>query len=134
MATKILTPQQEAFCLAMVDPLTKNASDAYRKAYNCAAWKPATVNRRAFDMMEDGKILARIKELRDAAAAPVKLDLTSHLQRLDDLSHKAEEAEQYSAAISAEISRGKAAGLYTEKIEANVRSRVVDFGADDQDL
>ena len=134
MANKILTPQQEAFCLAMTDPETKNASDAYRKAYNCASWNPATVNRRAFDMMEDGKIQARIKELRDAAAAPVKLDLTSHLQRLDDLSHKAEEAEQYSAAIAAEVSRGKAAGLYVEKIQADIRSRVIDFGSDDSDI
>lgn len=116
MAKLILSPQQEAFCLAYVEP-NATATAAYRAAYNCSKMKPETVNRRAFDLMQDGKITARIQELRDKAAEKAILTLENHLRRLDDLSRKAEADEQYGAAITAEISRGKAAGLYSEKIK-----------------
>ena len=133
MAKLILTSQQEAFCLAYVEP-NATATSAYRAAYNCEKMKPETVNRRAFDLMQDGKITARIQELRDAAAERAIVTLEGHLNDLKELREEARADKQYSAAISAEISRGKAVGLYTEKIEANVRSRVVDFGSDDPDL
>jgi hypothetical protein len=58
-----MTPKQEAFCQAIADG--KNQSDAYRLAYNAANMNPNTVNRKAHDLMNDGNITARIKELRD---------------------------------------------------------------------
>lgn len=45
------------------------------------------------------------------------LTLESHLASLGDLRNKAATAEQFSAAVSAEVSRGKACGLYVEKTE-----------------
>ena len=90
-----LTPKQEAFCLAYVE--TGNASEAYRRAYNAENMKPATVNRKA-------------KMLKS------KLTLESHLEKLRELRDAAADFGQFSAAIRAEIARGKAAGLYTEKV------------------
>ena len=133
-----LTQKQEAFCLAVVTPDAnghiRNDSEAYRSVYNCSRMKPETVNNKAYILKNKGEIRARIEELRGEAAKEAVIDLATHLQDLKELREEARKAKQYSAAISAEISRGKAVGLYTEKIEANVRSRVVDFGADDQDL
>jgi phage terminase small subunit len=41
----MLTQRQETFCLAYIE--TRNASEAYRRAYNAGKMKPATVNKRA---------------------------------------------------------------------------------------
>lgn len=45
------------------------------------------------------------------------LTLESHLARLEELSRRAEEAEQFGPAITAETNRGKAAGLYTDRVD-----------------
>ena len=57
-----MTPKQEAFCLAYVE--TGNASEAYRRAYDAARMKPGTVNRKAKELLDNGKIAARVDELR----------------------------------------------------------------------
>ena len=124
--------------MAMIKPdehgHVKNASEAYRSVYNCSKMSPASVNQCAFELYNNPKITLRIEELREEAAKEAVLDLATHLNDLKELREEARADKQYSAAISAEISRGKAAGLYTEKIQADIRSRVVDFGSDDPDL
>jgi len=45
-----LTPKQETFCLEYLK--TGNASEAYRIAYDAKDMKPATINRRAKDLIE----------------------------------------------------------------------------------
>lgn len=57
-----LTIKQENFCNYYVE--TGNASEAYRRAYSCDGMKDETVNRRAFDLIRDGKITARIAGLQ----------------------------------------------------------------------
>ena len=59
----------------------------------------------------------RLEELRAPVRAKAQLTLESHLARLEELSRKAEEEGQFSAAITAETNRGKASGLYTEKVD-----------------
>lgn len=110
-----LTPKQENFCLAYLE--TGNASEAYRRAYNTENMKPESVNRLAKAQLDNVKIASRLEELRAPVRDRAMLTLESHLARLDELSRKAEEFEQFSAAITAETNRGKAAGLYTEKVD-----------------
>lgn len=110
-----LTIKQENFCLAYLE--TGSASEAYRRAYNAEKMKPETVNRAAKELLDNPKITARLKELRQPIVDSAQVTLKSHLERLDSLSRQAEERGQFSAAINAEISRGKAAGLYTEKLD-----------------
>lgn len=62
----MLTPKQEAFCLAYME--TGNASEAYRRIYSTGKMKPETVNRTAFDLLQNHKIATRVAELRAAAA------------------------------------------------------------------
>lgn len=57
-----LTPKQEMFCLTYLE--TGNASAAYRSAYNIAKMKSGTVNRKAKELLDNGKITARLDELR----------------------------------------------------------------------
>lgn len=105
-----LTAKEDKFCIEHVNGL--NASDAYRAAYNTAKMKAETVNRKAFDMLKKGKIRARIEELKKPIIEKAQLTFGAHLDRLENLSKAAEKAEQFSAAINAEIHRGKASGFY----------------------
>jgi phage terminase small subunit len=123
-----LTPKQENFCLAYLE--TGNASEAYRRAYDADGMTPESVNRKAKEVVDNVKIAARLEELRAPVREKALLTLESHLKRLDDLSRKAEEAEQFAPAITAETNRGKAAGLYTEKTE-NIHRHVLDDGTNE---
>lgn len=110
-----LTPKQEAFCLAYLK--TGNASEAYRLAYNTEKMKPESVNRLAKAQMDNVKIASRLAELRKPAIEAAQMTLERHLADLKALRDKAAEAGQFSAAITAETNRGKAAGLYVEKVD-----------------
>ena len=113
-----LTQKQEMFCIAYIE--TGNASEAYRRAYDCANMKPETINRKAKALLDDGKIAARIAELRAPAVKAAQITLEQHLKDLKALRDKADAAEKYGPAIQAEMARGKASGLYVDKIDLNV--------------
>lgn len=110
-----LTAKQEAFCLAYIE--TNNASEAYRRAYNASKMKDGTVHQTASRLLADVDVTARLEQLRAPVRDRAQITLESHLERLNHLSLMAEQAEQYSAAIKAEESRGKVAGLYVEKVD-----------------
>lgn len=57
----VLRLKQEKFCLEFVK--CGNASEAYRKSYNIANMKSETINRKAKELMDNGKIRARLQEL-----------------------------------------------------------------------
>lgn len=116
---KGLTAKQEKFCVEYVNGGSKSFSDAYRVAFDCSRMKPASVNRRAFALKEDVKIRARIKELQDEAAELAMVTLAGHLEDLKRIRDEARKAGQFGAAVNAEIYRGKASGLYTERTEVN---------------
>lgn len=58
-----LTLKQEAFCNYYIE--TGNASEAYRRAFCCAKMKPAVVNVKAVELLSNGKVSVRVKELQD---------------------------------------------------------------------
>ncbi|WP_435008001.1 terminase small subunit [Tundrisphaera lichenicola] len=57
-----LTPKQEAFCLRYIE--TGNATEAYRLAYDAGDMKPASISRKAFELLENVKITAYLAELK----------------------------------------------------------------------
>lgn len=114
----MLTPKQEAFCLAYLE--TGNASEAYRRAYDAENMKPESINRKAKDVIDNVKIAARIAELRAPAVEEAKVSLALHLSDLKRLRDSAEASENFNAAISAEVNRGKASGLYVTKMDVTV--------------
>jgi phage terminase small subunit len=112
-----LTPKQEAFAQAIVTGMSQ--ADAYRAAYSAENMKPETVQSKACLLIKDGKVSARVAELRKPVVEAVRITLLSHLERLRELSQAAEVDGQFSAAITAEVARGKACGLYVEKSEVS---------------
>ena len=114
----MLTPKQEKFCLEYLK--TGNASEAYRLAYDASKMKPETTNRNAKSLMSNNKIITRINELKQPAIDEAQITFESHLKKLAELRDAAAAAEEYSAAITAETNRGKAAGLYTTKVSTDV--------------
>lgn len=110
-----LTPKQEAFAHSVASGNTQ--ADAYRSAFNATKMKAETITQAASRLMANSNVCARVAELRKPVADAAQVTLAGHLSRLSDLSDAAEKEGKYSAAVAAEIARGKAAGLYVERTE-----------------
>ena len=110
-----LTAKQEAFAQAVV--AGSSQADAYRAAYDAQDMKAETIHKRSSELMANGAIAGRVQELREPAVKRAQITLESHLEDLQKLRNMAVKGNQYSAAISAEVARGKAAGLYVDRIE-----------------
>ena len=114
----ILTEKQERFCAAYVE--TNNQTEAYRRAYDTATMSNASIKASAHKVMKSQRVIDRIAELRAPAAKAATLTLEKHLRDLERLRDKAERLKDFGPAIRAEVARGKAAGLYVEKIDLNL--------------
>jgi hypothetical protein len=79
--------------------------------------KSASISANAGKLVASTMIALRIANLRKPVVEAAQITLASHLERLQALSAAAEESSQFSAAISAEVARGKASGLYVDKTE-----------------
>jgi phage terminase small subunit len=123
-----LTQKQEAFCVAYLE--TGNASEAYRRSYDASNMSMPSVNRAAKELVDNPKIAARVNQLREPVLERMQVTLQGHLSDLLALREKAIVDGKWSAAVQAEIARGKAAGLYIQKNE-NVN---VDMSIEDIDL
>ena len=108
-----LTQQQEAFCLAFVE--TGKGSEAYRRAYKPRRMTAKSVHEKASHILADGKVQARVAELRERAAGEAVFGLVEHLAELARLKQLAEADKNFPAAVRAEELRGKVAGFYVER-------------------
>ncbi|MGH8611593.1 MAG: terminase small subunit [Gammaproteobacteria bacterium] len=61
---KNLTAKQERFCHAVLS--APSVSEAYRQVYDCSRMNPASVNRAAFELVNNPKITARLEFLRES--------------------------------------------------------------------
>ena len=57
-----LSIKQEKFCNYYLE--CGNASEAYRRVFSCGKMKPESINRKAKELLDNGKITARIVELQ----------------------------------------------------------------------
>lgn len=111
-----LTVKQEAFAQAVASGMSQ--SDAYRASFKVRPMtKPESVNQSASAMMANVNVSSRVAELRKPVVEAAQITLKGHLERLSTLSAAAEASGQMSAAIAAEVARGKASGLYVERTE-----------------
>lgn len=55
--------KQENFCNYYIE--CGNASEAYRRAYSCSNMKDESINRKSIELLNNGKITARVKELQE---------------------------------------------------------------------
>lgn len=78
-----LTPQQEIYCISLVE--LGNRGQAYRRAYNVGVnTKPATVWVECQRLENNPKVIRRLNELRDLAAANATVSKTRLIQFLWD--------------------------------------------------
>ena len=68
-----LTQKREAFCQAFVR--LGNSSNAYRECYSTSNMKPETVNNRAYELLKNGDIKARIEVLQKEVADRNKITI-----------------------------------------------------------
>lgn len=124
----MLTPKQEKFCQCIVKGMTH--SDAYREAYSVKNMKMATINKCAFDLMQNPNITTRITQLKSKIEEKLVYSALDSFRKLSDIQEKALSAKKYSvsggevislddpdfnSAIKAEELKGKLAQLYVEK-------------------
>ena len=115
---KKLTQAQENFARLYVE--LGNAAEAYRQAYpKSQKWQDQSVWAKASAALKADKVSIRVSKLRQEAQAKTIITLESHLNELELLREMAKEQGNINAAIQAEVSRGKAKGLYVTKVEVD---------------
>lgn len=110
-----LTPKQFAFVRAILEG--KTATDAYRQAYDAQNMADDTIWAEASRLRHDRKVAAWVSAARQANMDTAKLTIESHMAELASLRDHAKATGNVGAAVLAETNRGKAAGLYTDRIE-----------------
>lgn len=112
-----LTPKQERFCLLYIE--LGNASEAYRQSYDCKKMADSTVNRKAKELIDNGKITARIAELQAEIKQRHNITVDDLLEELEQARKAALTAEspQSSAAVAATMGKAKLLGFLVEKTE-----------------
>jgi|TARA_R110001583_G_C5493482_1_gene395034 phage terminase small subunit len=116
VSKKKLTPKQEKFA--------QNVAKGMRKVEAAKAAGYSKKNAARAGTVLTGKtnpnVQNRIQELQTRAADKVNLTLGTHLVDLKDIRDGAVRNGAWSAAVSAEVARGKAAGLYVNRSELTV--------------
>ncbi|MBI1425791.1 MAG: terminase [Gammaproteobacteria bacterium] len=110
-----LTQKQEKFCQLFIE--TGNASEAYRKAYDASRMKAATINRKAKEVLDNGKITARLNVLRAEHRQRHDVTVDSLTEELEQARTLALAEKQSSAAVSASMGKAKLHGLIVDKNE-----------------
>ncbi len=111
-----LTPKQDEFARAYVE--TGCASTAYRRAYNAQNMKQETIWRKAKECIDNGKVTARIEQLKERVLKKHDCTLDSLIAELEEARAIAiENPRAVSAAVSATMGKAKLLGLVTDKQE-----------------
>lgn len=130
----MLTAKQEKFVQNIIDGMSQ--ADAYRSAYNTKRMTDKTVWEKASKLMADGKVRARLQELRDLMMSP---SIMSAQERLEYLTRviNGEEMEEVPQIVNDQVKvvkvpttlktklnaidiMNKMQGEYVQKVEANV--------------
>lgn len=109
-----LTPKQEKFARLYVE--LGNASEAYRGAYSASKMKPETVNHRAFDLLQNGKIAAMVDQLRASHLERHEVTIDTQFDKLEHIytTHR-NHPKGAGAAVSAIKEQNAMHGLVTHK-------------------
>lgn len=91
----MLTVKQEKFIQGLIKG--KSQRQAYKAAYSCQRMKDTTIDRKACDLMKNGKITARYEELRGEAEKDAVLSAVEMrrkiIKELSDIAFKNVESD-----------------------------------------
>lgn len=115
-----LTPKQEKFCQLYIE--LGNASEAYRQSYDANSMNENTVNRKAKELLDNGKITARLELIRKEHSKRHNITVDSLLIELEEARKMAldlniQEKPQVSAAVTATMGKAKLLGLDKQVVE-----------------
>lgn len=112
MSKQGLTPKQETFA----QQLSKGASqaDAYRKAFAPKRCKDKTIHEKASRLAADGKVKARVSELRGPIVAKVRYEIENAMAECDEAIALAKEKGNPGAMVAAVQLKSKLNGLLVE--------------------
>jgi phage terminase small subunit len=110
-----LTPKQEKFVHAYLE--TGNASEAYRRAYDASGMKPNVIHVKASELLVNGKVSVRLRQLQAIAAQRAVVTAETILGELEQARLLALEMRQPGAMVAASMGRAKIAGLVIDKKE-----------------
>jgi phage terminase small subunit len=114
----VLTVKREKFAQAIA--AGNSQADAYRLAYCAEKMSAPAVWVESGRLASNPAVALRVAELRKPAVEKAGITLESHLADLQALRDAAADAEQFAAAISAEVARGKASGVHVERTASTV--------------
>lgn len=125
-----MTPKQEAFARAYVE--TGNASEAYRRAYNCKPDAKADgIYVNACKLLTDTKVALRVSQLQAKHQKRHDITVDSITEMLKEDRALARQNAQTGAAVSASMGLAKLHGLIVEKREVKNVSSVEDLNDDE---
>lgn len=110
-----LTPKQEGFCQKYIE--TGNASEAYRLNYGASNMSPESINRKAKELLDNGKIAARLEELKKAIIVKHNITVESILAELEEARQLAMETGKAGPAVQASMGKAKLVGLDKQIID-----------------
>jgi terminase small subunit-like protein len=102
-------PRHERFCLGLVEG--KSATESYVAAGYQESRHSAS------RLATKSNIQARLAELQQAASKKTELSIQSIIEELTDLTAKATNRNQFTAAIRAVVEKARIAGLLVERVE-----------------
>ena len=113
----VLTPKQERFCQKYIE--LGNASEAYRQSYDADDMNTNTVNRKAKELLDNGKITARVEQIKRGHKKRHNMTIDDLLLELEEARQAALGAEnpQSSAAVAATMGKAKILGLDKQVID-----------------
>lgn len=115
----MLTAKQENFVQNIIKGMSQ--ADAYRSAYPKQKMSDKTIHEAASRLMANGKVLARLSDLRKELAQPSIMTAQERLKWLTDLING---EGDLNAKLKAIDIMNKMQGEYVQKVEANVVSEV----------
>jgi hypothetical protein len=118
--TKRLSHKQTRFADLVLKGISP--SEAYVIAYETPDPNIISIPALASRLVQNPYIVAYMNRIRAPVVKKLGLDLQEHLEKLEEIRDLAIDKGNFGAAVSSEVSRGKAAGLYIERSESTVRS------------
>lgn len=118
-----LTQKQENFCAAYVE--TGNASEAYRRAYDASRMKQESISVKASELMRNGSVTVRIKELQAQAQKRHQLTVDDLINELEDARQIAMGGERPTPAamVAATLGKAKLLGLDCPSMALDLESK-----------
>lgn len=120
-----LTLKQETFCKEYISN-GGNATQAYKKAYDCSKMKDKTINENASRLLKDSKVKARLEELKKPLQEKFEYTMEQSFKKFNELQELALNRISITGvpnpdvanAIKCEENKAKLMGLFaSEKID-----------------